>query len=537
MASSGFRSSLFSGFFPRRVLSVLVLLALSHPMSVGAAEQPAPTNAELSRVISQSAASDVERRELTAIYDSAGRRLLWTARHRRFALLRFVIGLEAHGIDVRQIGPLPGDQPAEAVDEDVAATRAVLRASHIMAGDAIDASAIPGWHLPRSTLNAARAITNAVRQEKLGALLDSLAPAAAGYDRLRSAYLQYRRMSSESWPQIDPSGPRIVESGDPRMAAIRARLVILGDLAGDDESDQTFVTGVQRFQERHGLEPDGLIGPATLAQLNVSPASRASQIAINLDYWRLLPREWPTRYVAVNAAAAHLDVIQDNKVSFTTRVIVGDPGHPTPLMKSVITAVTFNPPWNVPFSIATREMLPRLRRDGSYLERSNIEIVGRPDDPFGSKVDWNLYSRSNFPFSLRQIPGPGNALGLVKFEMPNSFDVYLHDTPDRSLFEKNARSLSHGCVRVQCAQELAEHLLDDPAIWLTTDLRLALEMGRTLQMRLKAPVPVYLLYFTAFVGEDGTVHFRPDVYGRDRGLRQSLPASAAVSGASGLKGS
>lgn len=525
------------GFVLRQVLSAFALLTLSLPMSALAGEPSALASGELARAISSSAGSDTERRELSAIYDSAGKKLIWTTEQRRFALLRFIIGLEAHGIDIRQIGPLPGDQPASALDEDVAATKAVLRASHIMAGDTVDAAVLAGWHLQRSPPNAVRAVVNAVRTEKLGLLLDSLAPATAAYDRLRSSYLQYRRLAMEAWPQIDTSGPRILETGDPRLALVRERLALLGDLDTNDASDQIFVTAVQRFQRRHGLEPDGRIGPATLGQLNVPPAVRAQQIAFNLDRWRLLPRAWPQRYIAVNVAAAHLDVVQDNNVSFSTRVIVGDTRHPTPVMGTTINAVTFNPPWNVPRSIATKEILPRLRRDSAYLERSNIEIVDRPNDPFGAQIDWNRYSQSNFPFRLRQLTGPGNALGLVKFEMPNQFDVYLHDTPDRSLFEKTARALSHGCVRVQCAQELAEHLLDDPTVWLTTDLRLALEMGSTLQLRLKEPVPVYLLYFTAFAEEDGTVNFRPDIYGRDPVARPSNPASAALSGPASLKGS
>jgi len=537
MALFAFRYGFPAGLVTRQVLGALIFLTLSRPVAALAAEPPvvSPTEA-VSSAINKSAESDVEHRELTAIYDAAGERLLWTTGHRRFALLRFIVGLEAHGIDLRQIGPLPGDPQVDAVGEDVAATRAVLRASHIMAGDMADAATLPGWHLLRSPPSAVHAITTAMRQEKLGNLLDSLAPATEAYDRLRSAYLKYRRLSMEPWPQIDTSGPRIVESGDPRAIAIRARLVVLGDIDDSEASDETFTKGVRRFQRRHGLDPDGRIGPATIVQLNVSPAIRATQIAINLDYWRLLPRAWPERYIAVNVAAAHLDVIRDGKVSFSTRVIVGDPRHPTPIMESNVTAVTFNPPWNVPHSIATKEILPRLRREGSYLQRNRIEIVDRPHDPFGAEIDWSGYSQSNFPFRLRQIPGSGNALGLVKFEMPNKFDVYLHDTSERSLFERSTRSLSHGCVRVQCAQELAEYLLDDPTIWLTTDLRLALEVGRTLQMPLKEPVPVYLLYFTAFAEEDGTVNFRPDVYGRDRAMRQPIPASPAATGTPGSKG-
>jgi murein L,D-transpeptidase YcbB/YkuD len=494
------------------------------PIAAGAQEPAAvdPAVVKATLLVGESAR---EQEELRRIYEGSGGGLLWTTPARRFALLKMIVSLEADGIDLQRLGDLPAMKNADAVQEDVLATRAILRAGHLMAGTVADERHIPGWHIAPNAVDVAAALTLAAHEERLGAFLNDLRPNIAAYAQLRSAYFQYRTLDGP-WPRL-PDAPRIVESGDPRFSEIVRRLTALGDLMPTDTDDQAHSQAIKRFQDRHGLDADGRIGPATLAQLNVTPAARARQIAVNLEYWRRLPRTWPTRYVAVNIAAAHLEVMLSGKVAFSARTIVGDPAHPTPVLATQITGVTFNPPWTVPFSIATAEMLPKLRRDSSYLERNKIEIVDRPSDPYGLGIDWQRYSRANFPFQFRQVPGPGNALGRVKLEMPNHYGVYLHDTSDRSLFDRSSRALSHGCVRVQSAQELAEHLLDDPAVWMTTDLLTALQEIRTVRFPLKHPVPVFLLYFTAYPSPDGGVNFRPDLYGRDSAVQAPLSARRA----------
>ena len=194
------------------------------------------------------------------------------------------------------------------------------------------------------------------------------------------------------------------------------------------------------------------------------------------------------------------------------------------MIAAKIHSVTFNPSWTIPYSIASKEILPRLRREPDYLQRNNIQILGRPGDPYGLQIDWRLYSRAAFPFQLRQTPGPHNALGLIKFEMPNDFDVYLHDTPDKSLFAKSSRALSHGCVRVECANELAQRVIDNPSIWLQSDLAAALTDGRTVTVPLTQSLPVYFLYFTTYTDDEGVLNFRQDVYGRDRAVDAAVHA-------------
>lgn len=506
----------------RSMRQLLLCGLLAAPLPAFPAQGSTPIDPAIMSAVFAVGASHTEQQELRAIYEGTGGRLLWTTPERRFALVKMLVDLEVDGINLARLGALPGTRRSSSAQDDVFATRAVLRAAYLMAGRSIEAGSIVGWNIAPPMRDIVASFIVAAQEDKLGAILRDLRPTAVGYQQLQSAYMRYRSLAQAPWPNIDVSGPRIAENDDKRVPEVVRRLILLGDIAEVDPAPATIEAGIRRFQMRHGLDPDGRAGPATLEQLNVSPQARATQIAVNLQFWRLLPQIWPKRFVAVNTAAAHLDVMLDGQPQFSTRVIVGDPDHPTPIISSRISAVTLNPSWTIPRSIATKEILPRIRRDHSYLAKNNIEIADRADDPNGLDVDWRRYSRSNFPFRLRQIPGPGNALGLVKFEMPNPFDVYLHDTPDRTLFDKSSRALSHGCVRVQGPRELAEHLIADPEVWLSNGLLGALQEGRTYRVPLKQGIPVYLLYFTSFVGVDGDIQFRPDIYGREASVRRAL---------------
>jgi len=511
-------TSFLLGFWKWMWAAVVIAAALgmAHPSSGFAADERL-TLAEVLQT-GDTGATETEQAELRAIYDGVGGAAIWTTTPRRLTLIKLLTSLEADGIDVQDLGTQLDLDTGLGARADVMATWSILRAAHIIAGQRADPTIIPGWSLKVPDLSVVQSIITAVRNDRVQTLFDDLRPTADAYRALRVAYLRYRSLAAEAWPALDTSGEVRVDANDARLPEVARRLIILGDLSEGDTTRSTLPDAIRHFQRRHGLAVDGRVGRATLSALNVPPAARATQIAANLEYWRRLPRVWPTRYIAVNAAAAELAFVNAGAPTYTSRVIVGDPRHPTPIMTANITAVTFNPSWTIPYSIATKEILPRLRRDRTYLERSNIAILGRETDPFGLQVDWPAYSRTNFPFELRQKPGPHNALGVVKFEMPNKFDVYLHDTPDRSLFAREARTLSHGCVRVDSVQDLAQRLIEDPAIWLESNLKSAIAEGRTVTVPLASPIPVYLLYLTAYAGEEGIINFRPDVYGRDRAV-------------------
>lgn len=279
---------------------------------------------------------------------------------------------------------------------------------------------------------------------------------------------------------------------------------------------------LRRFQQRHGLDADGRIGPRTLAELRVGTERRIAQIEANLERWRWLPHSIGDTHVLVNAAAATLTLVRGTAAIHHGRVIVGDEKHQTPSFATSITGVTANPPWNVPASIATREILPRLRKNAGYLAANDIVIVDRPDDPFGLRIDWQRLGNRSFPFRLQQRSGPNNSLGRLKFEMPNRFDVFLHDTPAKRLFARASRAFSHGCVRVERPVELVAALLGDgyaPGL-----VESAIESGDTRFMRLPSRIPVFLVYFTAFVDDAGRMNFRRDLYGRDPPIIRALSA-------------
>jgi murein L,D-transpeptidase YcbB/YkuD len=373
---------------------------------------------------------------------------------------------------------------------------------------------------------------------RIGILIGILAPVAGvRADDLRQAQLHglgvalntYRAIAqSGGWPFIPPG--KVIERGksDSRTSLLRERLRRNGDLteiAAGDVVDAGLAAAISRFQLRHGLIADGRVGAETYAALNLTAAARATQIEINLRRWQAAPELGPT-YIRVNAAAQTLEFVKNGVVALRMPVIVGDRRHPTPEFTASLTGVLFNPPWYVPPSIVAREIVPRLRRDPGYLARQNIRILGRDDDPFGHSIDWKRFTARNGLPRLRQDPGPNNSLGRIKFDLPNPYNVYLHDTPGKALFTKSVRAFSHGCIRVSQPRELALALLD--ASWSMAAIDEAIAAGVTRRVPVAPAVPVHIAYFTAFIDADGNVAFRQDIYGRDR-------ASEALSGVSADK--
>lgn len=347
---------------------------------------------------------------------------------------------------------------------------------------------------------------------------------AAQYQQLQAALGEYRALAARSdWVPIPESGEIDLLGNESRLPALVQRLALLGDLETpyEDVSPQQLIEAVRRFQRRNGLDVDARVGRKTLAALNVTPMQRAARIEANVERWRPLVGTFPRDAIIINVAAATLDLILEGKRAWATRVIVGDVTHQTPMFTATVKGVTFNPPWNVPQSIAVKEILPKLKRSPRYLMDAHIQILERPDDPYGLQIDWSKVAPEDFKFRLRGEPGPKNALGQIKFEMPNAFDVYIHDTPQRDLFTKSNRALSHGCVRVEAPGELAVRVLDAPGLWTTDAVADAIETGTTRAVNLDKPLQAYFLYFTAFVDDAGALNFRDDLYGRDRTLAEN----------------
>lgn len=359
------------------------------------------------------------------------------------------------------------------------------------------------------------------------ASIRTLPPPYAGYLRLKVALERYRTIVRDGgWSPI-ADGPALrLGDADQRVAILRGHLIAGGDLSpafkDGDIFDAQVVEALKRFQVRHGLDADGAMGRLTLAALNVPAKRRLRQIEANLERWRWMPRKMAPVHVAVNLASARLELVVDGEVSMAMRAVVGDVKHQTPTMATTMSSLVLNPPWTVPPSIANREILPKLRKDPNYLVSNNMRILDAfpEDDPAarGLGTDWSQL-RGRFPFRLRQQPGPDNALGLVKFNLKESDDIYLHDTPKRQLFGQSYRALSHGCVRVERPLDLAEALLGED--W-RGKLIPAIEDPSTRTLRLARETSVYLMYWTAWTDGNGVVHFRDDVYGHDGRLLAAL---------------
>jgi murein L,D-transpeptidase YcbB/YkuD len=355
-----------------------------------------------------------------------------------------------------------------------------------------------------------------------GALLESLLPTAPEYRALVERLATLRRLRDDGgWVSIDP-GPTM-RSGDtgPRVAQLIDRLRVSGDFNGQpgDRFDAAVATAVREFQARHGLTADGLVGRGTISALNVPIQDRINQIIVNLERWRWLPESLGDRYVIVNIAGFRLDVVELGETTLTMRVVVGRPYRRTPVFSDTIRYLVLNPSWEVPSTIATQDKLPIIKQNPNYLADQGYQLLqgwGADEkrvDP--ASVDWTTITPRNFPFRLRQGPGPLNALGLVKFMFPNKFSVYLHDTPARDLFAEDARAFSSGCIRLESPLDLAELLLRDNPNWSRAAIDRAIADGREQTVSLPQPLPVHLLYWTVWVDENGVLQFRDDIYGRD----------------------
>jgi murein L,D-transpeptidase YcbB/YkuD len=274
---------------------------------------------------------------------------------------------------------------------------------------------------------------------------------------------------------------------------------------------------VRRFQFRHGLVADAIVGRQTLAALNVTAAERAHQLAVNLERWRWLPRFFGMRHLRVNLPAFHLELIEKGERVLDMRVIVGRLLRPTPAFVGRMTYLVLNPYWEVPPRLAVLDLLPKIQKDRDYLAKNGFKVFtlsgGAQRNP--AAIDWQQLGPGNFPYHLRQDPGPKNSLGRIKFIFPNKYNIYLHDTPTPELFAREQRTFSSGCIRVEKPIELAQALLRGTQLASPTLLEAALAGTVGEIVSLSSPVPVYLLYFTAWVEADGTRNFRPDLYKRD----------------------
>ncbi len=388
------------------------------------------------------------------------------------------------------------------------------------------------WFAKRRTVDVSAVLEQALKNKQIRDSLDRLRPEQDSYYRLRQALAGYRELLSESeWPLIS-NGPLLKKgSMSDRVADLRKRLAASGDLGpdkagGGDLFDGTLMQSVISFQKRHGLKADGIVGPATLNALNVTLKERVRQIELNMERLRWILGNREQRSIVVNIANFQLDVIENGKSLMSMKAVVGKRYWNTPVFTAKMTYLIINPPWNVPESIARKDLLKKIKDNPHYLAEQNIKVLtgreSRKEEIDPATIDWSKITADTLPYRFRQEPGPMNALGRLKFVLPNRFDVYLHDTPAKRLFSENVRTLSHGCIRIEKPVELAEYGLRDDPLWTREKLLAAIQQGTEQKVLLPHPINVYFLYLTAWVDADGAVQFRNDIYGRDKRLDEAL---------------
>lgn len=430
----------------------------------------------------------------------------------------------------------PGGRPLETqrlAELDILLTDAfLLLGSHLYGGRVNPETIHSEWVAFQYDIDLTRVLEAALEQDRVRLALDKLRPPHAGYIRIRKALDFYRQIAiAGGWPQV-PHGPSL-RLGDENesVTLVRQRLLMSGDIEAYEpvnplQYDRTLEAGLRRFQERHGLEKDGIVGKETRRALNATVVDRIRQLQVNLERWRWIPHDLGERYLLVNIADFTLTVIEQDQPVSDMKVIVGRPFRKTPVFSRKMTFLVFNPYWNVPHKLAVQDILPKIKEDPEFLSKKDFSLFSSwADDALEvqpATIDWSLLDKGNFPYRLRQKPGLNNALGTVKFMFPNKFAVYLHDTPSRSLFKSVARDFSSGCIRVEQPVWLAEYVLRGQNGWTESKIREIIDEGENKVVSLQHPIDVHLLYWTAWVGEDGLVQFRDDIYDRDQPLALAL---------------
>jgi murein L,D-transpeptidase YcbB/YkuD len=468
----------------------------------------------------------------------------WTERRNVDDLLRAIRGIDAEGLRPTDYhlqaierrlrsAPETAISPESKADLDLLLSDALVRVAYHLHFGKVDPERLdPNWNFSR-TIGKDEAVVwleRALSSRDVTGAIDGIKPRQSYYRNLLAALRTYRSIDAQGgWPAI-PSGPALVEGDrDPRVPSIRMRLRITGDLAGPMVGDSLLVDpalseAIRRFQYRAFLKPDGVAGPATVRAMNVRPAQRIDQIRVDLERARWVLHDVPSRFVLVNVSSGIVFLVEGDSIPWRARCQVGQVARQTPIFRSEMTYLVFNPTWTVPSGILNKDILPAARRGEPVLQRKGLKVIdrnGRVVNP--STVRWPS-SAKDFPYTLRQDPGPQNALGRVKFMFPNRHSVYLHDTPSKDLFEHSQRTFSSGCIRVEHPLELAERILADPALWNARAIEAVVQTGKTKNVTLTKPLPVLLLYWTVGIDDAGLVRFSDDVYARDAPVLRALDA-------------
>jgi L,D-transpeptidase YcbB len=476
------------------------------------------------------------RPSLSAYYSTNEGAIYWANTGRMTAFVQKLTRASYDGLN-------PEDYPAESLavlrdsvgpDDAVGLAKAELYFSSFLIAYAADLRVgrvapqkiDPRLFQSRKTIDALRVLTEMSKQGDPAKFLASFEPRNNHYQVLKRMLRAYTAAIEQGidWPVIDQGAVLKPGQSDPRMGQVRELLTFTGDYdgpeSGSSQYDAGLVEAVKRFQLRHGLEAKGLFGKQTVVAMNVSPEERLRQVIVNMERWRWMPDNLGQEHFLVNIAAFELQWVKNNHTVERMNVVVGAVATQTPEFSDELEYVELNPTWTVPYSIATKEMLPKLRGN-RFAYATDFEVFANGKVASWGSINWVSYGPGKFPFTFRQKPGPKNALGKVKFMLPNRHNIYLHDTPAKDKFANSTRAFSHGCIRLSRPADLAYALLGEKAGLNTSEIDAIWAGNKTTKVNLPQKIPVHIVYATAFATDNG-IEFRSDVYGRDRKLYAAL---------------
>jgi murein L,D-transpeptidase YcbB/YkuD len=471
-------------------------------------------------------------KNLADFYNSNSNKSVWTNSEKRKIILVFLNKSDEEGLNpldysVNKLNAFESKYDSlsdnECAEYDVLLTYNLQKyISHLTNGRLNPKKLYKNWDLKENKINLQETVSKLLKTDSLSYKLEQLKPNFIVYKRLKKALKIINSYPNDDFVKIEVKGKIVQNDSNPKIVAIKKRLMYWKDLQPKDSLSVVFdsitIIALKKFQKRHGLASDGVIGKGTIMALNFSKNQRKEQIIANLERWKWYPKNMGNEFVIINIPEYRLTLIKNKDTLRVHKVIVGRAKRKTPVLSSKLTQAIFNPTWTVPPTILREDVIPAISKNRSYLAKTNIRLIDKNGNTVSPR-NWSLSNARSFRYV--QIPGKFNSLGMVKLIFPNRFSVYLHDTNHRDFFEKNERSLSSGCVRVDNPLELTEYLLDDKENWNLQKITETLQNEKTKYVSIKKEVLFHLLYWTAW-SEKNTLIFRDDIYNLDADLYQKL---------------
>ncbi|MFT3793413.1 L,D-transpeptidase family protein [Flavobacterium sp.] len=470
---------------------------------------------------------------LTAFYRSYGFATVWIAPAERKKLLELLQSSEKEGLfpndyNVKKIEKLEAKvnklSDAEMVSYDFLLTASIQKYIWHLSNGKLDPKKIyRDWDLKKNPIDINALLHNGIEGDSLAQSLESIKPQHVIYQSLKQALVELDNYPKDTVKTMTFTEKIVRGDTSSIIPSIKRRLIIWKELAPMDTItkiyDKKTWKAIKNFQRRHGLATDGVIGKGTVEALNFSPIRRKQQVMANLERWRWFPRDFGDHYIIVNIPGYYLRIIKDGDTIERKRIVVGKAERKTPILSSTFNNIVFNPTWTVPPTIIREDLVPDATNNRSYFANRSITIYNSK----GAVVDPQKWNPKN-PRAYRYVQAPGyyNSLGVVKFNFPNHYTVYLHDTNHRDYFGKNYRSLSSGCVRVEDPLPMAEYMLNDSIKWNRAKIDTLVATKKTTTINLKQKIRLHQLYWTAWRERNGDLEFRPDIYNLDEDLYQKL---------------